>query len=419
MPTSPRWTRRVVGLLRARLPAPRFEQVVDPRRRPVRGGWKVATVLRTVLVGMVAGARSLAAVEELTTEMSRTARKALGIARRLPDTTARDLLVALDPRELQRVLVRQVRRKAHRRRALEPSALPWGVLSLDGKATVIDAWSPDCAQRQGSRGVLRTVTAMLVSCAVPVCVGAIPIPARTNEMGHYLAVLTELVQAYASIDLFRVVLYDAGACSEANARHTRRLGLHYVFVLNHGQPTLHAEARALLGDTAQPDAAVVVEDKGVRYTLWTTDELAGWLDWSHLRTVLRIRRDVLNKDGSVRSSGERFFVSSLRTAALTPTQWVILLRRRWGVENNAHQILDSVFDEDDRPWIRADARGALNILLLRRLALNLLALFRGRTLRGETSRLMPWRTLIRRLYNALIAATERDLAGLRLRPRPP
>ena len=419
MPTSPRWTRRVVGLLRARLPAPRFEQVVDPRRRPVRGGRKVATVLRTVLVGMVAGARSLAAVEELTAEMSRAARKAVGIARRLPDTTARDLLVALDPRELQRVLVRQVRRKAHRRRALEPSELPWGVVSLDGKATVIDAWSPDCAQRQGNRGVLRTVTAMLVSCAVPVCVGAIPIPARTNEMGHYLAVLTELVQAYASIDLFRVVLYDAGACSEANARHTRRLGLHYVFVLNHGQPTLHAEARALLGDTAQPDAAVVVEDKGVRYTLWTTDELAGWLDWSHLRTVLRIRRDVLNKDGSVRSSGERFFVSSLRTAALTPTQWVILLRRRWGVENNAHQILDSVFDEDDRPWIRADARGALNILLLRRLALNLLALFRGRTLRGETSRLMPWRTLIRRLYNALIAATERDLAGLRLRPRPP
>ena len=419
MPTSPRWTRRVIGSLRARLPEPRFEGVADPRRRPGRRGWKVATVLRTVLVGMVAGARSLAAVEELTTEMSRAARKALGIARRMPDTTARDLLVALDPRELQRVLVRQVRRKAHRRRALEPSALPWGVLSLDGKATVIDAWSPDCAQRQGSRCVLRTVAAMLVSCAVPVCVGAIPIPARTNEMGHYLAVLTELVQAYASIDLFRVVLYDAGACSEANARHTRRLGLHYVFVLNHGQPTLHAEARALLGDTAQPDAAVVVEDKGVRYTLWTTDELAGWLDWSHLRTVLRIRRDVLNKDGSVRSSGERFFVSSLRTAALTPTQWVILLRRRWGVENNAHQILDSVFDEDDRPWIRADARGALNILLLRRLALNLLALFRGRTLRGETSRLMPWRTLIRRLYNALIAATERDLAGLRLRPRPP
>ena len=378
MSTSPRWTRRVIGLLRARLPEPRFEGVADPRRRPGRRGWKVATVLRTVLVGMVAGARSLAAVEELTAEMSRAARKAVGIARRLPDTTARDLLVALDPRELQRVLVRQVR-AAHRRRALEPSALPWGVVSLDGKATVIDAWSPDCAQRQGSRGMLRTVTAMLVSCAVPVCVGAIPIPARTNEMGHYLTVLTELVRAYASIDLFRVVLYDAGACSEANARDTRRLGLHYVFVLNDGQPTLHAEARAQLGDKRDRDAAIVVEDKNVRYTLWNTDELAGWLDWSHLRTVLRIRRDVLNKDGSVRTTGERFFVSSLRTAALSPRQWVTLLRRRWGVENNAHQILDTVFDEDDSPWIRSDAHGALNILLLRRLALNLLALFRGRT----------------------------------------
>ena len=55
---------------------------------------------------------------------------------------------------------------------------------------------------------------------------AFPIPPQTNEMGAYVAAVADLVRAYESIDLFRVVMYDAGACSEANARATRWMGLH-------------------------------------------------------------------------------------------------------------------------------------------------------------------------------------------------
>ena len=108
----------------------------------------------------------------------------------------------------------------------------------------------------------------------------------------------------------------------------------------------------------------------------------------------------------------------LALVLVAPKQWVTLLRRRWGVENNSHQILDSVFEEDDHPWIRSSPRGALDVLVLRRLALNLLALFRSRTLRGELSRLTSWRDLIRRTYNALIAATPEEVANLRPRRRP-
>ncbi len=236
--------------------------------------------------------------------------------------------------------------------------------------------------------------------------------------GHFGAAPSQLVDAYKSIDLFRVVMYDAGACSEANARSTRQLGLHHALVLNEGQPTLQAEARRVLGGAEVRVADTVVERKNVRYTLWSTEELAGWMGWDHLRTVVRIRRDVLRRDGSVKSTGERYFVASLRTAALTPRQWVTLLRRRWAVENNAHPILDTVFKEDDKPWIRSDAIGALNVVLLGRLALNMLALFRGRTLRGEVTRLTPWRDLLRWTHNALIAADDGDVAGLRDRGPP-
>lgn len=128
---------------------------------------------------------------------------------------------------------------------------------------------------------------------------------------------------------------------------------------------------------------------------------------------------MLDKHGRVRSTGERFFVSNLRSEALTPQQWLLLTRARWGVENNCHHTFDAVFAEDDRPWINSHPAGALNVILLRRLAYNLMALFRARTLRGELTRLMPWRDLLRKANNALIAATDRAVGDIRPRDPPP
>ena len=47
-----------------------------------------------------------------------------------------------------------------------------------------------------------------------------------------------------------------------------------------------------------------------------------------------------------------------------------------------------------------------------------MALLRSRTLRGEFTRLTPWRNLIRWSYNALIAASDDTIAGLRPRKPP-
>jgi len=131
------------------------------------------------------------------------------------------------------------------------------------------------------------------------------------------------LSTYASLDLFRVVMYDAGACSQANARATRGLGLHYVMVLNEAQPTLHAEAKRL---DMGPGTLVTDDQKRVRYTVWRNEELAGFLDWSHLKTIVRVRREELDARGQVSATGERYFVTSLRQDALTPAQWATLLR---------------------------------------------------------------------------------------------
>lgn len=55
------------------------------------------------------------------------------------------------------------------------------------------------------------------------------------------------------------------------------------------------------------------------------------------------------------------------------------------------------------------------VLLLRRLAYNLLALFRAVTQRSDELRQIPWKTLMRWVYNMLIAAQATDLEGLRNR----
>ena len=97
------------------------------------------------------------------------------------------------------------------------------------------------------------------------------------------------------------------------------------------------------------------------------------------------------------------------------------MRRHWGVENECHNTWDKIFREDDRPWFEAGEaapQGALVVMLLRRIAYNLLALFRSVTQRSEENRQMPWKDLMRWVYNTLIAATASDLDGLRCRRLP-
>ncbi len=57
----------------------------------------------------------------------------------------------------------------------------------------------------------------------------------------------------------------------------------------------------------------------------------------------------------------------------------------------------------------------LAVLLLRRIAYTLLALFRAVTLRSDDNRAMRWRVLLRWVRDALVAVTEEQLAGLRSR----
>ena len=415
-----RLTGRILRMLSEGFRKLTLKQVEDPRSRHWNKKWPLDMLLKGLLAGLCTAARSLADVERLTEEMSRAARQALGLWGRLPDTTLRDLVVKLSPDSLRALLQRQVKR-AHRQKALKPRGLRFGAVAVDGNGTAIGAWSKGYAQNQehggsasGASGVVRTMTCTLLSDRANVCIDAVPIPPETNEDGHFKTVLGGLLDSYAGIDLFRLVVADAGSCSLSNADFVKDQRLHYLFSLNEKQPTLFEEAQRLLGSKDGSEAALQTSEwvgsTCIRRTLFVSTEMGGYLDWTHLRTVLRIRREELDADGKLVRTGNRYFLSSLRREAFSDRQWLEVVRRYWAsVESGCHQVADVALQEDKRPWLTKDDQGMLAILLLRRVAYNMLALFRRVTQRSEERRRVPWADLMRWAYNALMIATERHV----------
>lgn len=412
--------RRITGWLVTRLGEIPLGEMTDERRAQGRR-WSLPVLLTALLVGLLAGCRSLAQVEVLTGNLARAVRKRLGIPRRVPDTTLRAVACQLKPEELRGLLHRHIR-VAHRRGALVPQQMPFGVVALDGKTLTIPSVDDHYAQRQthqGGRltGALRTMTCTLITARGAPCIDAVPVLADTNEMGAFVPCVQALRHAYGSLDLFRLLTADAGCCSEENARAVHQTGLHYLFGLKGTQPVLLAEARRQLASATALAQSKDTLGGGVVETreLFATDHMAAFA-WDHLRTVLCVRRTRTARSQRI-SVEDRYFVSSLPLSRLTPAQWLRLVRSHWAVET-CHFTLDTVFREDEHPWIEADPHGALAIALLRRLAYNLLSLYRSVTQRSVERRAAPWETLVRALERTLWMVTEQHLEGMRIRPPP-
>ncbi len=415
-----RLNKRLAGLLATRLDQLNFEGLRDPRKGKTM--WPIRKLLTTVAVGMAAGCKSLAETETLSSKFSRSTRRRLGILRRVPDTTMRDLLLALEPSEIRKLL-RQLIKTALRSKQIVHH-FPLRVASLDGKGTsswLLDgnAYPENYGQinSKTGRATVRTITACLPFASGVPCIDAHPIPAETNECGVFQGAVDGLLTAYGR-SLFDVVLYDSGAASLENANYLRANELDYVFCLTDGQPTLRAEAERLLGraPTETRLAQTVDRDGSERVTrsIWLTDNMKSWLDWTHLQTVVRIecvREDALL---GTRTVENRYYISSLKPQSLTAQQWLDLIRRRWAVENECHNTFDRIFEEDKRPWV-LQPRAMVVVQLLRRLVYTMLSVFRSVTQRSDEKRQTPWKSLLGDIADMLKNLVEEAMAGVRRR----
>jgi hypothetical protein len=417
--------RRLAGFLASRLPEVDLDAVPDPRAR--EGRWALGQILRATLVGLMAGCKSLWETEDLTSRLSTPMRRLLRLPRRLADTTIRDTLCRPALINGLRGALHRAVRAAWRRKALAPVGLPVGVVALDGKVTALPSINGEFAQTQHPQqgepyGLMRTVTCALVSAAGRPCIDAIPIPAHTNEMGHFQAAFASVASTYGP--LFQVVTYDAGALSEANGSAVVEAGKDYLFALKNEHRTMFKLATDLLAaqEVVARTEDVLDNQTTVTRTLkllavdpsWSYDDTKGPEEsvWRHAKTFLSVE-SVTRRGGVVVENEVRLFVSSRAPERLSPKQWLYIVRAHWGVENQNHHTLDTAFAEDKRPWIEVDEHGMLAVLVLRRIAFTLLALFRAVTMRSDEHRAMRWKALLARVRDALVAATAETLAGLR------
>ena len=411
-----RITARLAGFLHKRFRELNLSQVKDSRDKRGRR-WNLNAVLKSVLTGLLSGLNGLTELEHLTDSLSPLSRILLGLKKRLPDTTARDILVKLNPNDLRLTIQANIK-AAIRRKALNPVGLPCGIVSMDGKYSSTRIGDDKLAQDytkendRNQRHSLGTITSCLISSAAKVCIDAFLVPPVTNEKGIFQKAFDGLLEAYGN-GLFEVVTYDAGANSLANADYITSKNKSYVFAIKEDQKNLLAEAKRLLSDISYEQATASSEEyvsgKTVKRRIWLSTEMEGFLGWKHLRRFLRVETLVIDhKTGGITSIGNRYFVSSVPENFFNPNQWLVVIRRHWNVENNCHNVFDKIFREDDRPWIM-EPNGMLVMQLLRRLAYNLLVLFKHVTQRSEKNRQMPFKELMRHLYLVFVRFSRGDL----------
>lgn len=430
MMLSNRTLRRTAGFISRFFADQLFARISDPRSKRGRR-WKSAVpLLKTIAVGLAAGCKGFLDVERLTKAMPPEVRRLVGIHKFTPDTTLRDFVCALNPDELCR-LIWVVGHDASRRGALHSTGqFPFGMVSMDGKyPSVRDVGDNDkkptsrylqvhhdAESAAALHGLVRVITSVLITAVGRPIIAASPVPAQTNEVGHFRQAFGDLVRMYGR--LFRVVLYDAGAASLPNADAVIAAGKQYFFQIADPRWTMYQTIELLLSDV--PPAVRTVESSGSRrvvreLTLKTVTETNKSLTiWRHTRTIIKVYSETY-ENGALKGTKTRYFVTSLADDELSPEKWLELVISRWGVET-AHQILDCAFEEDKHPWITKDANGTLVMMLLRRLVYTMMTLYKSVTIRSEETRqTMTWRELMEEIRDTLEWARHSALEGLRQR----
>jgi hypothetical protein len=400
-----------------------FAHVADPR---VAGKvtYPLPRLLTALVASLVSLARSLRMVEQRTEQMARKLGHWMGVCSRIADNTFGKVLPRLNLRDLMACLHRLVKAE-HRRGNLKPTRLPWGTVAIDGKNVVTLHWpdmlrllelGPETTIAQGTTrfaqrfplaqvctrdngapyALLRVHTVTLISSEAAVCVHQRPLAGHTNESGSMPELLAELKAAYGRSQLFSLVTTDAGNTSCGIAREVVALGLDYFAQIKSTHGGIHDEAAAVLGQRRPSRAHATYTDSQngqvVTYHLWRYDlSEVGWLDWTHARQVVRVRRVTESLQTGEVTVGNRYYVTSKSLDALRPNTALKVCRAHWRCENNTHWTADAELMEDRRrpAWSR-HPQGSLVVSALRMIALCILAVARKLSRFGHTQETPSW-----------------------------
>lgn len=401
-----------------------FQKVGD-KRMADKVTYPLPLILTALVVGMATSARSLRNVEDRTKQVAKKQVDWMGIKQRIADNTFGNILPWLVVEELVACLHRGVKAEA-RRGNLKPTVLPVGTIAIDGKNVATLHWHdlcrvleldkteaqpeqvkallaerfPDvqfCIPKQGQPYALARVhTVTLISSDAAVCIHQRQTLGHTNEIGSMPELLEEVHTGYERTGLITMVTTDAGNTSLEVAGLMLGYGWYYFLQIKSGQGDLYTEAVRALGSQIEEAADFSAADKQngkiITYHLWQHDlSEQGWLSWTHARQLVRVQRTEEDPDTGKKKIGNRFYVCNRTPTELRPKGCLKISRAHWRCENETHWTADAESHEDRRrlAWSR-HPQGVFAVSVLRRIAINILAVARRLSRLGHSLGTPSW-----------------------------
>lgn len=235
------------------------------------------------------------------------------------------------------------------------------------------------ADENVSHGVIKMLRSTLISAEAAVCVDQSPIPGSTNEIGHAPIAVRELITAYGDTDMFQLLTCDAGITSLATMTLLNKHDIHYFAAVKDNQPELLKEAKRLLDGMTQFSRRSEERSKGklVVHELYVVDTPEGYLQWTHMQRMVRSRR-IVKVDGVIESDNDRYYATSLGASDISLNDLHRLNRCHWRCENEGHWTADVSFLEDaKRATLSRTPQTMVPWSYMRMIALNIQAVMRS------------------------------------------
>ena len=331
-----------------------LKEIEDPRVQG-RTRHSLTDILMMCLIGFVCG---ITLIEDIVfffdTNLERF-RKIIPFKNGVPDrNTVYRVLALIDDRKFEEVMVRIMKPYLDKVR---------GVVAVDGKRI--------CGSACGGNKGVHIVSAW--ADEIGLCLAQY----KTEEKSNEITAIPELLEL---LDLSGIIVtIDAMGCQKEICSMIMEKKSDYLISLKGNQSTLHEDVKELFEKAddekfcreygiTQTEQKVEVDHGRIESRKCFLCTNLSWLrqkdDWSGLNGVgmLISRRTV----GGITSTEKRYFITSLKDVNMANCA----LRSHWGVENNLHWTLDTVYNEDK---VRnRKGHSAQNLNLLRKLSLNAL-----------------------------------------------
>ena len=343
-----------------------FEGITDNRVERCKKH-NLVDILMIVFIGMLCGHKSIEQIQFYAMLNEQTLKKYLKLENGIPssDTILR-VLARIDAKQFEKVFI------DYARQTFGKNIPENEVLAIDGKTIKRSEYVPEGQDKKPHKAA-HVVSAW--SHSLGVCFGQV----KTEEKSNEITAIPELLELLYVKGM--IVTIDAMGCQKKITDKITEKKADYLISLKGNQKTTYDEVKEVFEHSSDQKHCEYYKIKHVQYNneighgriekrkcyLCTNiDWLSEKNEWANLNAVGMLVCERTEKKSGKKSVERRYFLTSLKDVEKAN----FAMRTHWGIENNLHWVLDTIFDED-YCLVRKD-NAAANMSVLRKIILNIL-----------------------------------------------